>query len=64
MECYNISVEPKDKNPWDIYIPESKGNQALEGPSISYNEFLKLLKIEKVNIGSPENPKLSNIGDY
>ena len=28
------------------------------------DQFLKPLKIKKVNIGSPDNPKFSNIGDY
>ena len=28
------------------------------------DQFLKLLKIRKVNIGSLENPKFGNIGDY
>ena len=36
----------------------------VEGISISSDQFLKPLKIKKVNIGSPENPKLANIGDY
>ena len=31
---------------------------------ISSDKFLKPLKINKVNIGSPENPKFANIGDY
>ena len=36
----------------------------MEGSGISSKQFLKLLKIMKVNIGSPENPKFTNIGDY
>ena len=31
---------------------------------ISSNQFLNPLKTKKVNIGSRENPKLSNIRDY
>ena len=31
---------------------------------ISSDQFLNPLKIKKVNIGSPENPKFTNIGDY
>ena len=27
-------------------------------------QFLKPLKVKKVNIGSSENPKFTNIGDY
>ena len=36
----------------------------MKGPYLSYAKFLKPLKIKKVNIGSPENPKFANIGDY
>ena len=36
----------------------------MEGTGISSDYFLKPLKIRKVNIGSPENPKLANIGYY
>ena len=31
---------------------------------MSNDKFMNLLKIKKVNIGSPENPKFANIGDY
>ena len=36
----------------------------MEGLDLTTNSFLKPLKIKKVNIGSPENPKFVNIGDY
>ena len=36
----------------------------MEGSGISSDQFLKPLKIKKVNIGSPENPKFANIRDY
>ena len=45
-------------------ILETKGIQYLEYPKITFKKFLQLLKIKKVNIGSPENPKFYNIGDY
>ena len=35
-----------------------------EGLGISSDQFLSPLKIKKVNIGSPENPKFANIKDY
>ena len=38
--------------------------RGVEGLGISRNQFLGLLKIKKVNIGSPENPKFANIRDY
>ena len=48
----------------NINISESEGTRAVEGSGISSDQFLKPLKIKKVNIGSPDNPKFSNIGDY
>ena len=36
----------------------------MEGFGISSNQFLNPLKTKKVNIGSPKNPKFSNIGYY
>ena len=63
MACYNIDGEPYD-DPTNINIPESEGTRTVEGSGISSNQFLNALKIKKVNIGSPENPKLANIADY
>ena len=45
-------------------IPDSEGIRAVEGVSISSDQFLSPLKIKKVNICSPKNPKFANIGDY
>ena len=36
----------------------------VEGFGIYSDQFPSLLKIKKVNIGSLENPKFTNIGDY
>ena len=36
----------------------------MEGLGISSKQFLNPLKTTKVNIGSVENPKFTNIGDY
>ena len=57
-------VREPDDDSTDINIPESKGTCAVEGSGISSDQFLKPLKIKKVNIGTPENPKFTNIGDY
>ena len=64
MECYNVTREPDDDDPLDINIPKSEGMRAVEGFGISSDQFLSPLKIKKVNIGSLENPKFANIGDY
>ena len=42
----------------------SEGIYTVEGAAITTDQFLKPLKIKKVNIGSDENPKFPNIGDY
>ena len=36
----------------------------MERFGISSDQFLNPLKIKKANIGSPDNPKFTNIGDY
>ena len=56
--------EPNDDDPLEINIPESKGIHTVEGAAISTDQFLKPLKIKKVNIGSIENSKFANIGDH
>ena len=64
MECYSITGELNDDDPLEINIPESEGMCAVEGASMSSDQFLSPLKINKVNIGSVENQNFSNIGDY
>ena len=64
MEYYNITGESNDDDPCDIHIPKIKGSGAVEGLGLSNDKFLKPLKIKKGKIGSQENPKFSNIGDY
>ena len=64
MECYTITGAPDDKDLLEINIPGSQGMCAMEGFGISSNQLLSPLKIKKVNIGFPKNPKFANIGDY
>ena len=64
MECYNIDGEPELDDPCDIHIPKFEGSQVVKGLGLSSDNFLKPLKIKKVNIDSLENPKFANIGDY
>ena len=64
MEYYNVMREPDYDDPLDVNIPDSKGTHTVEGLGISRDKFFNPLKIKKVNIGSPENPKFSNIGYY
>ena len=62
MACYNLDGNPDD-DPTNINIPDLEGTREVEGSGSSSNQFLKALKIKKVNIGSPEIPKFSNMGD-
>ena len=64
MECYNVTQELDDDDLLDINIPESEGMHTVEEFGIFSDQFLSPLKVKKVNIGSPENPKFANIGDY
>ena len=63
MACYYLAGNPDD-DLTNINIPESEGTHEVEGSGISSDQFLKPLKVKKVNIGSLENPKFANIGDY
>ena len=53
--------EPDDDDPLNISIPESEGMCVLEGFGMSSNQFWSPLKIKKVNIGLPKNPKFTNL---
>ena len=63
MACYNLNTDPDD-DLTNINIEYSEGTREVKGSGISSDQFLKPLKIKKVNIGSLEKPKFSNIGDY
>ena len=62
MQFYNITWEADDDDPLKINIPKSEGIHTVEGVVITTDQFLKQLKIKKVNIGSVENLKFANIG--
>ena len=63
MTCYNLSNDPED-DLTNINIPQSEGSCGVEGSGISSEQFMKQLKITKVNIRLEDNPKFANIGDY
>ena len=64
MECYNLMGELNDLDPLEINIPKLEGIRTVDGDVITTDLSLKPLKIKKVNIGSIENMKFANIGDY
>ena len=65
MTCYNISREPEDDDDfWNVNILELEGICNVAALDIQTDSMSQPLKIGKVNIGSEENPKFSNVGDY
>ena len=65
MECYNVRGGPNDGyDPRNINIPESKGSQNIAASKMPTDKINQPLKIQKVNIGTEEEPKFVNIGDY
>ena len=65
MTCYNLSGELEDDDElWNVNIPKSEGSHDVAAPDIATDSMSHLLKIRKVNIGSEENQKFANFGDY
>ena len=63
--CYNLSGEPEDDDKLqNVNIPKSEGCHDVVMPDLPTDSMSQLLKIRKVNIGSEENSKFFNIGDY
>ena len=65
MICYNLSGESKDDDELqNVNIPESEGSRGVATPDIPTDLMNQPLRIQKVYIGSTENPKFSNVKDY
>jgi hypothetical protein len=47
-----------------VNIIETKGQRDVEGPGVELPFIGKPIKIKKVNIGTEESLKLSNVRDY
>ena len=56
MECYNLSGESED------VIPETKGIRDVAAPDVPTDSMTQPLKINKVNIGTEENPNFPTLG--
>jgi hypothetical protein len=61
--CYNINVD-EDDDPRNVNIAETKGQRDVEGPGVELPFIGQPIKIKKVNIGTEQAPKLTNVGDY
>ena len=65
MECYNMAGELGDDDElWNINIPETEGSRDVAAPDVPTDPMSQPLKIQKVNIGTEENPKFASVGDY
>jgi hypothetical protein len=65
MSCYHVREEvPDEDDPCDIQIEEVEGEREVEGPPLQSELIVAPIKVKKVNIGTVENPKMANIGDY
>jgi hypothetical protein len=65
LSCYHVQEEaPDEDDPRDIQIEEVKGEREVEGPPLESDVISALIKVNKVNNGTVENPKMANIGDY
>ena len=65
MTCYNLSREPEDDDEvHNVIIPYLEGSHDVAAPDIPMDSMSQPLKIRRVNIGSEEHPKFSNIGVY
>ena len=51
-------------DPRSINIPKTEGSQNVTAPKISMYQMNQPLKIMKVNIGTEEQLKFTNVGDY
>ena len=65
MTFYNLFGEPEDDDKLrNVNTLESEGSHDIAAPDVPTDSMSQSLKIKKVNIGSKENPKFANFGDY
>ena len=65
LSCYHVQEEASDEDDMcDIQIEEAEGEKDVEGSPIESEVISTPIKVKKVNIGTIENPKMANIGDY
>jgi hypothetical protein len=65
LSCYHLQAEiPDEDDLRDIQIKGVEGEREVEGPPPESEVIAASIKVKKVNIGTVENPKMANIGDY
>jgi hypothetical protein len=63
QSCYNINTD-EDDDPRKVNIAETEGQRDVEGPGVELSFIGQPIKINKVNIGTEQTLKFSNVGDY
>jgi hypothetical protein len=61
--CYNINAN-EDDDLRKVNITETEGHINVERPGVEIPFIGQPIKINKVNIGTKETPKLANVRDY
>jgi hypothetical protein len=65
LECYNVYKEEHDEEDIrNVQVPKTEGEKIVQGPNIESIAYTQPIKTRKVNIGTIENPKFAQIGDY
>jgi proline racemase len=65
LSCYHVQEEALDEDVLrNVQIIEIEGEREVEGPSLESKVFVSPIKVNKINIGTTNNPKMANIGDY
>jgi len=54
LECYNVTAEVEDEDPWKINISGIEGHREVQGLQIENPDITALVKIKQVNIGTQE----------
>jgi len=69
LACYKLAIEGGDEESYDeelrhLDIRETKGEREVQGPELLIPDVTQPVQINKVNIGTEEQPKFANVGDY
>jgi hypothetical protein len=65
LSCYHIEEEALDEDDLrNIQLTEIEGEGEVEGPCLESTVIVAPIKVNKVNIGKTNTPKMVSIGDY
>jgi hypothetical protein len=63
LSYHHVQKEALDEHdPCNIQITEVEDEREVEGPPLESEVFVVPIKVNKVNIGTAENPKMASIG--